>query len=72
MSDTRWWRLKDWVINLLRQEPMGADELASLLNKPVDILYVGMILEDMISKGEIDYSKWVFTLSIKTQEETKP
>ena len=71
MSDTRWWRLKDWVINLLRQEPMGADELASLLGKPVDILYVGMILEDMISKGEIDYSRWVFSLSTKLGEDEK-
>jgi len=50
---------------------MGADELASLLGKPVDILYVGMILEDMISKGEIDYSRWVFSLSTKLGEDEK-
>jgi hypothetical protein len=65
MSDTRWWRLRDWVTDVLKQSPIDASELSSLPDKSTDILYVGMIIEDMIHKGEVNYLKGVFSLSTK-------
>ena len=70
MSDTRWWRLKRWLTDLLSDEGLGVSEIGALLDRDADKLYVGMILKDMIHQGEL---KWnldgTFTLVTKQRGE---
>lgn len=56
MSDTKWWRIRDSLKGVLSDEPMGVSEIGELFDRDSDKIYAGMVLMDMIHKGEISWS----------------
>ena len=72
MSDTKYWRLREWLMEALKDGPLSYHELSSRLEEK-DKFFAGMTARAMVAKGELDWDpyKRTFTLQTPNQKETK-
>lgn len=57
MSDTKYWRIRRWVLDLLESEkdPLPYSELVEMLDRDSDKFYAGMVTRDLMNEKIIDW-----------------
>ena len=69
MSDTKYWRLRDWLMDVLKEGPLSYHELSSRLEEG-DKFYAGIVAWSMKVKGELDWDPYKRTLTLQKTNQT--
>lgn len=65
MSDTKYWRLRDWIIDALQDGSLSYHELSSRLEEK-DKFFAGMVAWAMMVEDELEWKVYERTFTLKT------
>jgi len=69
MSDTKYWRLRDWLMDALKDGPLPYHELSSRLEE-ADKFFAGVVAWSMKVKGELDWDPYKRTFTLQNTNQT--
>ena len=65
MSDSKAWRLRDWLTDALQDGPLTYHELSSRLEEK-DKFFAGMMAWGMMVEGELEWKVYERTFTLKS------